>query len=194
MGIQKGVHQLFIDFKKVCDLVRREVLYNFLIEFGIPMKLVRVIKMCMNETYNRVRAGSHLPDKFPVKNVLKQGDALLPLIFSFALEYAVRRVQVKQDGLKLNGTRQFLVYADDFNMLGGSVHTIEKNTEALVIASKKTGPANIAKCMVMSRDQNAGRSLNTQIEHSSSECAEEFIYLGTTLRSKILFRKKLTAD
>ena len=110
--------------------------------------------------------------------------------------FAIGRVQVKQDGLKLNGTRQFLVYADDFNMLGGNVHTIQKNTVALVVASKKIGPANIAKYMVMSRDQNAGRSLNIQIEHSSTECAEEFIYLylGTTLMSKILFRKKLRAD
>jgi len=185
-----------MDFSKVNDLVRKEVLCIILIEFGIPLKLVRVIKMCLNETNNRVRVGNHLPDKFPLKNVLKQGDALLSLLFSFALVYAVRRVQVKQDGLKLNGTRQFLVYADDFNMLGGNVHTIQKNTVALVVASKKIGPANIAKYMVMSRDQNAGRSLNIQIEHSSTECAEEFIYLylGTTLMSKILFRKKLRAD
>jgi hypothetical protein len=44
------VHQLFIDFKKACDSVRREVLYNILLEFGVPMKLVRLIKMCLNET------------------------------------------------------------------------------------------------------------------------------------------------
>jgi hypothetical protein len=60
---------------------------------------------------------------------LKQGDALSPLLFNFALEYAIRRVQVIQDGLKLNGTHQLLVYVDDVNMLGGSKHTIkEKQT------------------------------------------------------------------
>jgi sorting nexin-29 len=48
------VHQLFIDFSKACDSVRREVLYNILIEFGIPRKLVRLIKMCLNETYLKV--------------------------------------------------------------------------------------------------------------------------------------------
>jgi hypothetical protein len=136
-------------------------------------------------------------DKFPVKNGLKQGHALLPLLFSFALDYADRGVHVKQDGLKWNGTHQFLVYVDDFNMLGGSVHTIEKNTEALVVASKEIGlevNANIAKYIVMSRDQNAGRVLNIQIEHSSSECAEELIHLGTTLMNKIIFRKQLRAD
>jgi len=62
---------------------------------------------------------------FPIKNGLKQGDALLSLLFNFALEYTIRRVQVSQDGLKLNGTHQLLVYTnDDVNILGGSVHTI----------------------------------------------------------------------
>jgi hypothetical protein len=87
------VHQLFIDLKKAYDSVRREVLYNILIEFGVPMKLVRLIKMCLNEIYNKVRIGKHLSDSFPIQNGLKQGDALSPLLFNFALEYAFRKVQ-----------------------------------------------------------------------------------------------------
>jgi hypothetical protein len=87
------VHQLFIDFKKAYDSIKREVLYNILIEFGIPKKLVRLIKMCLNEPYSKVRIGKLLSDKFPVQSGLKQGDALSPLLFSFALEYAIRKVQ-----------------------------------------------------------------------------------------------------
>jgi hypothetical protein len=101
------------------------------------MKLVRLIKMCLSETYSRVQVGKHLFDTFPVKNGLKQGDALSPLLFNFASEYlyAIRRVQKNQEGLKLNGTHQLLVYADDVNILGRSIRSLKKNTEAVVVTS-----------------------------------------------------------
>ena len=83
-------HQLFIDFKKAYDTVRREVLYKILIEFGIPKKLVRLIKMSLNETYSRVRVGKNVSDRLPISNGLRQGDALSPLLLNFALEYAIR--------------------------------------------------------------------------------------------------------
>jgi hypothetical protein len=80
------VHQLFIDFKKAYDSVRKEVLYNILTEFDIPMRMVSLIKMCLNKTCSRVRVGKHLSDMFPIKNGLKRGNALLPFLFNFALE------------------------------------------------------------------------------------------------------------
>ena len=77
------MHQLFINFEKAYNSVRREVLYNILIEFDIPMKVVRLIKMCLNETYSRDRAGKNLSNTFSVRNGLKQGDDLKPLLFNF---------------------------------------------------------------------------------------------------------------
>jgi len=81
-----------------------------------------------------------------------------PLIFSITFGYAVSRVRVNQDGLKLNGTHQLLVYADDVNTLGGSVHTIKNNTEALLVGSKEIVlevNSDKTQYIFMSRDQNA---------------------------------------
>jgi retron-type reverse transcriptase len=67
---------------------------------------------------------------FPIRNGLKQGEVLSPLLFNFALDYAIKRVHVNQDVLKLNGTHQVEAYGDDVNVLGGSVHTVKKNAES----------------------------------------------------------------
>ena len=109
------------------------------------------------------------------------------MLLNFAFEYAIRRVRGNQDGLKLNGTHQLLVYADDVNMLGGSVlyvHTVKENTAVLVDASKEIRlevNADRTKYLVMSRDQNAGRSHSIQVDNSSSEMVEEFKIFGNNL-------------
>ena len=110
---------------------------------------------------------------FPIKNGLKQEYALSPLLFNFALEYSNWRVHVYQDGFKLNGTHQLLVYANDVNILGGSIHAIKKNTEAFVVASEETElevrvNADKIKYVVLS-NQNAGRSHYIKTDNSYFE-------------------------
>jgi hypothetical protein len=83
------VYQLLIDFKKAYVSVMREDLYNVLIEFVIPMKVISLLKMFLTETYSRVRLGKNLTGMFPIRNGLKKGAVLLPLLFNFALEYAI---------------------------------------------------------------------------------------------------------
>jgi hypothetical protein len=104
------------------------------------------------------------------------------LLFSFALEWVIKRVQVNQNGLKLNGTHHLLIYADNVNILGGSLHTLEENTAASVIASKEIGLGK-TKYMVMSRDQNAGRSHTRNTDNSSFEKVGVFRYLGHKLNN-----------
>jgi hypothetical protein len=101
--------------------VRREVLYSIL------------------ETYSEVHTSKHLSDSFPIQNDLKQGDALSPLLFNFALEYVIRKVQENQVGLKFNGAHQLLAYADGVNLLRDKIDTIKKNTETLIYDSKEIG-------------------------------------------------------
>ena len=108
------------------------------------------------------------------------------MLFTFALEYTIRSVQVSQDGLKLNGPHQFLAYADDVNILGGNIHTLKENAEALVASTREIGlgvSADKTKYMVY-----AGRIHSVRTCNSTFERVEKFKY------SKIILRKKLRAN
>ena len=117
--------------------------------------------MCLSETYSRVRVGRFLSDAFPIHCVLKQGDALSPLLFNFALECAIRRDQENRISLELNGKHQLLVYADDVNMLGENLQTIRENTEIFIKANKGFGlEVNSDKTKYMITSQYINYALN----------------------------------
>jgi hypothetical protein len=165
-------------------IVRREVLYNIIMESGVPIKLVRLIKMCLNETYSKVCMGKHLSDSFLIQNGLKQEDALSPLLLNVALDYAIRKVQENQVGLKLNGTHQLMAYTDDVNLLEDNIDTMKKNTETVTDASKDVGPeikVEKTKYMLLSRHQNVGQNLVIKVANRSVTVQ---IFVGDSNKSK----------
>jgi hypothetical protein len=157
------------------------------------MKLVRLSKLCLRETYSRVRVDKNLSDFF-LGNGLKQGVALSPFLINFALEYAIRIVQVNQDDIKWNGTHRFLFYVDDVNTLVVIVRVVQENAKSLVVVGKEFGLEGIGdktKYMVLSRDQNEGRSRSKNLiifPLKDGKCSNIWEHI------KILFRKKLRAD
>jgi hypothetical protein len=118
----------------------------------------------------------------------------LPLLLNFALEYAIKKVQEKQVGLKLNGSHHLLTYADDVNLLGDNVDTIKKNTEKLIDASKEVGlEINVEKTKyrLLSRHQNVGRNWDIKRADRSFENVSQFKYLQITVTNQNLIQEEI---
>jgi hypothetical protein len=91
------VHHLVTEIEKTYNLAKREELYSTITKFGTPIKLVRLIKLRLNDAYSKVNISKSLSDAFPTPNGPKQGDALSSLLLSFTLQYAIRKVQENQE-------------------------------------------------------------------------------------------------
>jgi sorting nexin-29 len=150
--------------------------------------------MYLNEMYTDDRIGKHLSDNFLIENGINKGDALTPLLFNFALEYAIRKVQENQVGLKLNGTYELLVYADDMNLLGDNINTISKNTGTVIDTNKEVGlevNTEKFKYMVLSSHQNSGQNHEIKVADRSFENVAQLKYLGTIVTKENLTQEEI---
>ena len=125
---------------------------------------------------------------FPVQNGLIHGDALLPFPLDFALEYAIRKVQVNWKVLRCNGTQKLVVDADGDSLFTRYIHTIKKNTEALLVASKAVDievNAEKTKYICTYCEQNAVKNCNIKTAIKSFKNVTLRIFVNDTSKSKL---------
>jgi hypothetical protein len=113
-----NIHQLYIDYKQACDTINRAELVEIMKEFGIPVKLVRLVKMTLANTNSKVKIEGKLSHRFETMVGLRQGDSLSTLLFNQCMEKIIRNVRTNPGGTIYNRTRQCLAYADDVVILG----------------------------------------------------------------------------
>jgi hypothetical protein len=131
--------------------------------------------------YIYIYTHTHTHTHTHTRSGIKHGDALSALLFNSALEYAIRKVQENQVGLKLNGTHQH------------NIDTIDKNTETLIGASKEVGlEINVEKTkyVLLSRHQNAGQNRDIELANRSFENVSQFKYLGTAVTNQNLIQEE----
>jgi hypothetical protein len=118
------------------------------------MKLVRLIKMCLNETYSKLRMGKILSDVFPIQNIRNK-----EIFYRHCFRICRQECPKIRECLELNGTYQVMVYADDITILGGNLNTIKMHTESVLEASREMGlevntfqrvPTSLMNCVYIS--------------------------------------------
>ena len=178
------IHQLYIDYKQAYDTINRTKQVEIMKEFGIPMKLVRLVKMTLMSTNNKVKIQGKLSSSFETTVGLQQGDSLSTLLFNLCKEKIIRNVRINPGGTIFNITRQCLAYADDVMILGRSesylTETLEEMaTVALQIDLQMNNTKT--KYMINRNDKNKLRAI--ELMGKKYKKVESFKYLGSVITS-----------
>jgi hypothetical protein len=140
------IHHLYIDYKQAYDSINRDQLIEIIKEFGIPSKVVRLVKMTLEKTNNKVKIQGKMSPSFEMVIGLRQGDALSTLLFNLCMEKVIRNVKAVPGVTIFNRTRQSLLYADDVVVLGCAVkHSAETLEDMTTVASQMGLTVNISK-------------------------------------------------
>jgi sorting nexin-29 len=113
--------QIYIDFGQAYDHINREKLYEAMIHFHIPVKIIRLVRLTMRSTESHLRVQTELTDSIAIEQGLKQGDGLAPLLFNLPLEFILRRLSTDLEQTIEYKSTQILAYADDIAIISRSL-------------------------------------------------------------------------
>uniref|UniRef100_A0A8D9ELZ3 Craniofacial development protein 2 n=1 Tax=Cacopsylla melanoneura TaxID=428564 RepID=A0A8D9ELZ3_9HEMI len=181
---QKEVHALFIDFKKAYDSIKRDQIWNYMKDFGIPSKLIRLCKLCVLSSKVKVRIENEYSETFDVNTGVRQGDGLSPLLFNIVLEKSLRKTKLLDKGINVGAKVNLLAFADDIVLLGENKNDLITLAETLIEEAKKIGllvNEEKTKYLRIGRDSSDPESI--QVGNLTFHSCQEFKYLGVTVTS-----------
>jgi len=176
------IHQIFVDFQKAHNSIRRDKLYAIMAHFGIPNKLIRLTKATVENSPYYVKIGTIMTDGFKVGTGLKQGDRLAPNLFNIELEYVIRQLSVQTTSTTFHRSVQLIGYADDINIMGRTKGAISDVYGELKERAKEVGLIiNVDKTKAMVQNRRLGKGGTLTVEDHKIEVVRRFKYLGTVI-------------
>lgn len=183
---------LFVDFKAAYDSIIKEKMYEALRVMGIPRKIIRLVKMTLNDTRCAVKINGEISESFEVKRGVRQGDPLSTLLFNAALELTIRKSGINRSGTLLNKSHQCLAYADDILLIARSRKKLEEVAGDLFKTAKQIGlqiNKSKTKYMELKNKQGENRQNNLRVQMGEEgvqefEEVEEYMYLGVLITNK----------
>lgn len=176
------LHHLFVDAKQAYDSVSRTALLKDLLEFGVPRKLVRLVRMTLEGTRCAVKVQGETTDAFGVCNGLRQGDPEAPGLFNLCLEGAMRAIRTNPGGTIYHRMTQHLAYADDVEIVARSIAALSGAFQEFEGAARERGlRVNEQKTVYMktSRAQPARRPESIEMVGYNFPVHSQFKYLGS---------------
>jgi hypothetical protein len=176
-------HSLYIDYKQAYDTINTAELVEIMKEFGIPMKLVRLVKMTLANTNSKVKIQGKLSTSFETTTGLRQGDSLSTLLFNLCMEKIIINVRINPGGTIFNRTRQCLAYADDVVILGRSGY-IKRTLKEMAATTHQIGlQMNDTKTKYIINRQDGNKVKEIEFMGKKYEKVESFKYLGAVMTS-----------
>ncbi|KAL1452545.1 hypothetical protein WDU94_006766 [Cyamophila willieti] len=178
----KEVHALFIDFKKAYDCINRDYIWKTMREFGIPLKLIELCKICVKNSKAKVRIEDEYTEVFHVNTGVRQGDGISPLLFNIVLEKALKKTSQMDKGINIGTVINLLAFADDIVLIAEKKEDLVSLAETLLNEAKKVGlNVSTEKTKYMKIGGTTQTTENIQVRDHQFNSCKEVKYLGVTI-------------